>query len=369
MLGYASLMIRNLQALRFLAAAAVLLYHGADSYTGLGGSLPIRPVVSVGSAGVDIFFVISGFIIWWTTKDLSGPTDAGHFAYRRALRIYLTFWLVFGAYAFFLLAVEPRSLPPAPAVLINFLLLPQPIVDRLLGLSWTLTYELYFYSLAVVAVALGGRRYLLPIGAIITAVALAASQWLPPATGRLLTTPFLAEFLAGAAVAHLSERARIPWPWVWAALAIGGFAAAAVLNNRVFAGELNNGLYPVYRVAIFLPISAAFVAAAIGLEGRLIPPRWMVALGDASYAIYLWHIPIFVAWRRLMADGGLPPGLHELSWCAVVVFVCLLSVATTRWIEQPIRRRMRRTRVSAASQRDGSQTLAEPRYLRHGAHG
>ena len=82
--------LENLQSLRFIAAFAVALYHAPNLYERAGGALDFKPSVSVGFVGVDIFFVISGFVMWITASGKSGAAAAMTFGLRRAARIELS---------------------------------------------------------------------------------------------------------------------------------------------------------------------------------------------------------------------------------------------------------------------------------------
>lgn len=88
-------MIQNIQGLRFYAALAVLLFHVSSIYQHHNGEIfaawasAFNPI---GRIGVDVFFVISGFVIWTSTSSRHAPKDAAPFALRRIARVFLTYW-------------------------------------------------------------------------------------------------------------------------------------------------------------------------------------------------------------------------------------------------------------------------------------
>ena len=141
-------MLYNIQFLRFVAAMLVVIYHSA---AGLPANDSVFQAVfsaggSLGFAGVDIFFVISGFIMAHTSANHSGFTDSFDFVRRRLARIFSGYW------PFFVLALvifgyfRPEHFADSN-LLKSFFLWPQTLNHILLELTWTLSYELYFYLL------------------------------------------------------------------------------------------------------------------------------------------------------------------------------------------------------------------------------
>ena len=335
--GAGLLKFHNIQALRFVAALMVAVAHGENFYLATGGALDLTPYTGILFAGVDIFFVISGFIIWVTTRVEAGGADASQFAYRRAIRIYSTWWIVAAALLVDVWLGRPQRLANLDLVS-SFLLIPQSHATNLAPITWTLSYELYFYLMMAMAIGLGGRRFIaLPLAvAFSAAVLLKLGAIDMPVAAQFLVTPHLLEFGAGCAVAIFVERRKIALPWVWLLFGIVGFVAVAAWTDA--AGiNLGNGKVRDLRVALVLPCSVAVLIGLVGLEGRLSMPRLLVKLGDASYGIYLWHMLVFSVFRGWLIDPvKLPPVVAELTWMAIVVFLCAFSLASYRFIEQPV---------------------------------
>ena len=141
-------MLYNIQFLRFVAAMLVVLYHSAIRLPENDSAFRIifNAGESVGFAGVDIFFVISGYIMAHTSAGQSGTANSMNFARRRLARIFSGYW------PFFILAViifaylRPEHFAASNLVK-SFLLWPQPLNHVLLEITWTLSFELYFYLL------------------------------------------------------------------------------------------------------------------------------------------------------------------------------------------------------------------------------
>ena len=142
--------IQSLEMFRALAAGLVVLFHTEAIVSGRTGQAPFGGLFSAGYRGVDLFFVLSGFVIGHVhAGDLGRPARVGRYLYARAARILPALWIVslaalltygtgFGAHG-------PDKLQPG-GILASFLLLPQA-GPALVNVSWTLKYEAVFYIL------------------------------------------------------------------------------------------------------------------------------------------------------------------------------------------------------------------------------
>jgi peptidoglycan/LPS O-acetylase OafA/YrhL len=148
-------MLNNIQALRFYAAFAVVLYHSRKLFMELGlqGDTFLY-WAKFGNFGVDVFFVISGYVMWYTTREAG--RDAGtalDFLRRRLFRIYLGYWPFYILAAAVTLLIGERD-PGNIYWLESFFLLNPTIRHQVLGVAWTLSYELYFYLMFTVLILL-----------------------------------------------------------------------------------------------------------------------------------------------------------------------------------------------------------------------
>ncbi len=336
-------LIVNIQLLRFLAALAVVLFHAQPVFSpgGKGGA------ANIGFAGVDVFFVISGFIMWYTTRGMQGPADAGWFIRRRFARIFSGYW-PYLFIAWVLLAVfEPQQLA-RKSLLESFLLLPIPIGDRILPLSWTLTFELWFYLLFALLIFLPrhwmGRLvvWLVLLLVLLNGVGVAALGFydasffgsVPPSL-RLMISPYVVEFLAGCLVARAFMAGFRLSPLFSLILAAAFFAAGWLYDEQVLGGGLDQGYHVVERVLFFGTGSVALVYAMAEFErrGLRVWPllgRW---LGGASYSLYLSHTLLFFLVLHLPLDAE-----RQESWSMLiaVLLVIAYSLLHYRWIEQPL---------------------------------
>lgn len=272
--------LASIQYLRAAAALMVLGYH----VVGEAGV--------IGAAGVDVFFVISGFVIGLVTT--GRRVDPLAFAYDRATRILPLYWL-FTALLVVTKLAAPGLLPRLPLdaawIAKSFLLVPTVLPGTtgtfpFLYQGWTLWYEVLFYAAALVAIVSAPRRQTAALTAMLAAL-IALGMALRPqgAIGATLTDPLLVEFLAGYWFAVWRARGGRLSAIAGAALLAGGIAGLAA---AAFAAGAPEG-WP--RVVWWgLPAMALFVGA-VSLDDGGHAREWTIPrlLGDASYAIYLSH--------------------------------------------------------------------------------
>jgi peptidoglycan/LPS O-acetylase OafA/YrhL len=272
--------INSLQAGRGLAAMAVVFHHAGVYVSEQVGALP-RPfatAMSYGYLGVDFFFVLSGFIIYHTNSwRVSRPGWLRDYAQSRLSRIYLPYWPVGIAIAIAYTMLPQISRGDRPwDWLPTLTLLPVPGLPAL-SVAWTLQHEILFYALA--CIMLWSGRVL--IGSLIWAAAilLALPFGFSQEPG---ISPIDLEFLFGIAGAWCLSEGRAQRPWLLSILGLLLLVAFFLTPaNRVYSVIFGLGL-----ALILLPV--------VRLEGlgRLAIPAPFVLFGNASYAIYLIHLPI-----------------------------------------------------------------------------
>lgn len=311
----------SIQYLRATAALAVVVYHASQ----WGGS-----IFDIGRAGVDVFFVVSGVIMWTVTGRSEGAP--GRFIWRRFSRVAPFYWLVTLALTATAL-VWPDFLanvhPEAGHVLLSLAFIPhmdpRGLPFPLYGPGWSLNYEAFFYLLLGAALFAPRRRQ-----AVIVSGALAATV----ASGFLLAdpiyllgaNPMLLQFVAGVAIANLAEMKMLPGRrsgWGLIALGLAGFAIPAEL-----------GMFSEFWRPFLWGVPAALcVAGAMAVEGDGGAPDWpaMAALGDASYALYLVHEP-----AQAVVAHTLGPGHPWLFRPIAIIAAVVAGLACHRWIERPL---------------------------------
>jgi len=352
----------NIQALRGVAALAVLFYHLAlfirgGVFVGQSG-LPAGPW-DQGWAGVDLFFVISGFIMVWTTQTISPSIKSSSaFLWRRVTRIYPLWWFcaaimaVYFLWAYNMPAAPDRVAGPQEAwsyALKSFALWPQE-TPPLLGLGWTLVHEMWFY-IVFAALLILPRKYLVP--SLVVWGALTALHYLllgavdqAQALRKLITSPLTLEFIGGALMTCVLIKWRdIPRNWGWGVFAIGllWVSLAMIFNIRFLADDHHLTRTIVYGPAMF---ALVWGSTALALNGGLRVPNWLVRLGDWSYALYLIHYIVLIALKRILLQFGWGEAGGSFAVFLFAVTAIVLSL-TAAWmlhevLEKPLIRFFRR---------------------------
>lgn len=297
--------LENIQALRGAAALMVLLAHVKEAEIDYGGAGTILPhFLYMGVVGVDLFFLISGFVM--THVALSGARGkdaARRFIYNRAARIYPVYWaatlilmiLYAGKHLLFAEAT------PFPNPVETFLLSPSDFYP-LVPVGWTLVHEMYFYVVFALFVFWGAARLPQFLTGWITIIvaALAFGLFSANAWTKIVFNPLTFEFVVGAIIALAIKNGvtRLAIPALVAGIAL--FAIQALF----FADKLYPNLMGQFalRAAIFTPPFAFILygAAAIEKNGAL-APSWLRKTGDASYSLYLIHVPVFLVVGKLIS--------------------------------------------------------------------
>ncbi|NOG72935.1 acyltransferase [Roseicella sp. DB1501] len=315
----------EIQLLRGVAALAVVLHHAADR-AGLS--------FGVGAAGVDIFFVISGFIMWMVGTDR--PASPLRFAWARLARVAPLYWLVtigIAALALLLPAAMPNLHPTPQTLLLSLFFIPhrnaEGAIFPLLVPGWTLNFEMVFYLLFAASLALPRQARLGMLLATLGLLATAGLALQPDhPVAVTCTSPLLLEFAGGIGLAVLWRQGRLPGrAGGWSMMALG-FGAFAALELNGFHAEDWRVL--LWGVPAWLLVAGALSAGAVGRHGPA------ALLGDASYSIYLMH-PLLVGltWRLL---GWLPVP----AYLAVTLLLSISAgLACFRLVELPISRRLR----------------------------
>ena len=288
--------MRSIQYLRGLAAFGVLVFHAVER---AGQSF------GTGAAGVDVFFVISGFIMWVVTS--GRPTSPVEFLQRRVERIVPLYWgltLITAAAAIAVPALFPAMQPGAGHVLKSLFFVPHAdptgLIAPLVVPGWTLNYEMFFYVLFAAVLFAPARLRPLILTAVL--VSLVAIRPLGDASNPLwatYTNNLLLEFAAGVWLGQAWRARRLPGHaagWAMIALGLAGFAAVALTGVDV---ERARAL--LWGVPAFLLVAGAVSVEQAGPVPALPPLR---ALGDASYSVYLVHgLAISAAFRLLQKAG------------------------------------------------------------------
>lgn len=328
-------MIYNVQALRAWAATIVMFVHLETLLRPLHDD--VSHYLVAGQVGVDLFFVISGFVMVHTMR--RKPVFAGAFFLNRIIRVVPLYWLL--TLAVFAIAIVMPSLLQAtsasPAELVRSLLFipfvkSNGLVAPVLFVGWTLNYEMFFYLLFTIAIALTGRRLDATVSATIAmifALNIAGQLWhLKSTPWNFFTSSLMFEFAFGILLGWLQPwRAPVPVRW--------SLSAGAVAMVALIAGPL---LCPAVPAFCRSGIPAAIIVwAAISAETRgvRLDNRWVQLVGAASYSLYLTHPFALQAFGHVSARIGRPVIALVLTPVALATAI-VIAIIVHRLIERPM---------------------------------
>lgn len=370
-------MLYNIQFLRFVAAMLVVLYHAAARLPANDSVFQalFRGSESLGFAGVDIFFVISGFIMAHTSSNHSGISDGFDFARRRLARIFSGYWPFFIVAVIVFASYRPEHFAESD-LLRSFFLWPQPLNHVLLEITWTLSFELYFYLLFSVLILLTSPRkrigvILLVFGALLLFNLyrhFIAESFSPDNIyylsfwSQFLTSPFLLEFFAGSLISWWVIRRPEGPSWFWFLAGSALFLAGGWINESMYSGLIEQGFHVVPRVMVYGLPACMLLTGLVRLEtmanhatpedsaagspaGMRTPVRFSALTGGASYAIYLSHVLILtVVWNtpfnQLVANW--PGHMIIVAYVLLVSAIAGYSVLHYVYLEKPLHRLFKR---------------------------
>jgi peptidoglycan/LPS O-acetylase OafA/YrhL len=300
----------SLQMLRGVAACMVMLYHSGSLFAVHTGQLLWNNIFRAGFSGVEVFFVLSGAVIYWVHgSDIGQAGRARNFLVRRGFRLFPVYWAVM------LVKVlkDPASVTGATFFTALLLL---PAAPPFINVSWTLTYELLFYAAFLLWIVVPVSRvsvFAWPMWILLALAVLPAPDVGAASYAKVwldfLFNPHLAVFVFGVVVAWtLRRHGPVSPPIASAMVGLGlvAFVTAAVagtwLSNAAgaslastaydIAERQSNWVFDIGVVVFGVP-AACVVMGLLSLElrGRFRIPAAgiLVWLGDVSYSLYLTH--------------------------------------------------------------------------------
>lgn len=280
----------QLQYIRAIAALLVVYFHAILQLEKLNPDAWITDY-QFGKSGVDLFFVLSGFVMWITTSDK--PQSVSDFWWKRVRRVVPLYWAVTLAAAFVALIV-PQILKSTqfdvPHILASLAFVPWvnpsdpagEMIAPLIVPGWTLNYEMYFYLLFGLCLLVPVRHRIAAITALIGSVFLVANLAPESTAARFYGDTVIFEFVAGVILGRIYKTGvSVSAPVVSVAVVLG---FGVLLYNDYRGFELPR------LITIGIPAAVIiFFATAIRIPD-VKAWRWLRLLGDASYSIYLTHI-------------------------------------------------------------------------------
>ena len=329
--------LNSVQALRGFAACLVLLSHLGQIEARTSASPLLTSSSNWGNMGVDLFFVISGFIMVYITRDWlkGGLTRIPEFLFARVTRIYPLYWIVSAA-LLLVWWVRPdlvfSSSPNEPELLNSLFLIPA-YAYPLLEVGWTLVYEMMFYILfaALLMLPLKARVWGLLALTLIVTVGYFAGLQEGSALRLHLFSPLVLEFLAGTFIglAYLKLEGSRALGFVLAAVGLAGMLVWFGLGL-----PFEDQGPRVWRLT--LP-AAALVLGAAWLDRQTVSvPNFAIKLGDWSYSLYLTHLLTLGLIAQLWGLAGWQNAPAPLFLITSVAAAFLVAGLTYHLIEAPL---------------------------------
>lgn len=333
----------NLQSLRGIAALLVVMFHLRTLLKQFTpGTLHFPNLFKFGFLGVDIFFVISGFVMMTITRGkFQQPGAATQFLTNRITRIYPVYWF-YTLLAFMLISVDVlfthKELTHAP-LLQSLLLWPQDSLP-VLAVGWTLVYEMYFYFIIALLLFLPEKKSLAALGLWALFVGIGSHFSFASAGMQVATNPLAYEFMAGYLIARFQWSVNKIFDF---SILMGGtllFVGACLARSFIWPEIPVAGWV---RVALFGIPSMVVIYAAVALEfNGVIFPKILHKLGDASYSIYLCHLVVFLVVKHVFLSLYMQKIISQ-PLMALLMFASAigLGILSYHYLEKPLMRYFR----------------------------
>jgi len=336
----------SVQMLRAIAAVTVVTHHIS--------------LFANGEWGVDLFFVISGFIMCYVTEE-----SGRHFLAKRIIRIVPLYWA--GTIGVFCIALMmPGLLNFTTAsfedLVKSLMFIPFKKGDRVfpvLFLGWTLNFEMFFYLLFAASMALRHKHRAIVSSALILAIVVAGQLiHFESVPVRFLAEPIILEFAFGMLCYTFLVRDTLERPQdrpiisriLWTS------AGALLIACMPIATWLVPSEDRVVRWGILATLS--FYCIVRGLSGVRLP-RWLVMIGDASYSLYLFHPYVVQIFTKIGVFSRRDTGAYFMA-LVVIVLCCGLSVLSYTYVEKPVSEFLRRKLIDRGPRRTAPEAPLGP---------
>jgi peptidoglycan/LPS O-acetylase OafA/YrhL len=313
---------QNVELLRFIAALAVVYFHAVGTLRAGGFSeIGSNPFTGLGAAGVDIFFVISGFVIFLSlTRKSRTPLE---FARDRLVRLVPAYWILTFSHLVILASVgifRGTEVPFSFSWTIQSLFfVSQPLGNSLplISQGWSLEIEMLFYLLVAVGLVIKNSvaNILFPAVALVSLV------------GFGLLSDLAVEFIFGGLLGLLYTRLKIP-----ALIAVGaGFLGIALFVAPVLLGAVDAPRWITWGIPSMLIVFSAVNLPQ--LQWKLLP-----TLGAASYPVYLLHMMVINIVSPITSAFGTSTAFFFFALASCLILSQVLGIFFDKFIDKPISR-------------------------------
>lgn len=361
-----SMRLNSIQYIRGVAAIMVALYH-FEPYINVAlmkTKYSFKFIHYFGFSGVDLFFIISGFVIWLTTNRSNTPPSAKHFLIRRLTRIFLPYLSIVALT--FLISPSGTLARYSTLDLIKMLTLyPFPMFEHIYGIAWTLTFELIFYlSFAILLLLQLSSLWRIRIITVVFLALLSLNIYahlhgvldashllvpyipIDPMVLHFLCSPLVLEFCIGIYIAFFWQKInKLEKPPVYLRytflIKLSAYLVLITTIYLLYQIKSYDVMVGLTRVMIFTPVYTLLIVALL-FDEKKSPGRYQnkifLELGNASYFIYLFHMIVLILFERF--------GLHLVAYnlkylgfllmVGIVLSMLLFCVLVSKYIEMPL---------------------------------
>ena len=317
-------MFYNIQALRGIAALLVLFHHSLPHFKAMNiSNIVFESIAKFGFLGVDIFFVISGFVMAKTTIGKPQNLNASvQFILKRFLRIFLGFWPIMLLALIYYYLFNPSYLDNKEIVQ-SLLLVNANMFDLVIAPAWSLTYELYFYLIVAFVLLSAKLKPQLLFGTFIVFIVFKI-VYSTFGQNKLLDFFFSAlvlEFIAGYALFFYLDKLTNKNFMVVILLATIGFLYLAI-NFNITYGHMRVLTYGVFSLLIVWLFVSLEKNSILTLKGMF------KSLGDSSYTLYLTHTVLL----GMLYTIGLRDYLVGVDFAMIGFIIYLILIVTFSWV-------------------------------------
>lgn len=328
--------LEGIQFCRGLAAILVVFYHAGRmlSLPQYIGHIALGGIFNFGNAGVDFFFTLSGFIIYFVHhRDIGNIQRLPRYVWNRATRIYPIYWFVTLIVVAMLFAKHDAQSLAFEHVIASWFLLPSnewPI----LGVGWTLVHEVFFYT--TFALAITSRFAARLVTALWAALIVTGFIWQPASPMiAFFVSPYHVQFALGALTAYFVLRGNVSMPSTYIFAGINIFVICAVGIDGGYVTYNPAFMRLLFGIASALVI---FGTAKAEMQGSLSVSKSASFLGAASYSIYLLHVIAVGVLAKALGYAALEQRYPNLSLVVISIAAIAMGCILYATVEQPVMR-------------------------------
>jgi exopolysaccharide production protein ExoZ len=328
-----------IQVFRGVAAMLVIMHHLIANSINHLNYVTYNNFFNFGFIGVDFFFVLSGFLITYIHfPDLESPKKDStiNFFKKRFIRIYPIYWVVaiittaiyFKSTPIFMqeagIKMDFNSLQTLKFLFQSFLLIPNEAI-RLIGVAWTLSYEILFYIIFGIGIIFGFKKAKIIAGVWIVLILI--FSFTPPSNNeylRFLFNVIIIEFLMGCVVAYLiRKKINISFKYTLPLIII--LFVLLLKNIHINGLVFHRDIYNVTLMALFFSLITYSCVRFDQKNTSIKIPALLILIGDASYSIYLSHNMFLSALTRACAKLN-PTFLNKSGLPIITTIIFLITI-------------------------------------------